>query len=130
MLQPFGDRFKQLITHRMAVVVIYRLEIVEVKKEQCAMLLVLTCQLQLMGDMSVLRRTVGQAGQGIEAGQTLHPALVFLAVGNIVENMNQVADPALVVRHHADGLQSRNNTAICMAIIDFTLPGIVTPESM
>ena len=120
--EAFGHQFEQLIANVMAEAVVDDLEVVQVHQQQGAATL-----MHLRGSQGLLgaigeQQAVGQVGERVVMGQVRQFVLGVLHGADVRKHRHVVADLALVIVNHADGLPLGVHLAAFTSVPDFAAP--------
>lgn len=100
------------------------LEVVEIDEQQGPYEVTAICIGERLGQGFVQLTTIGQAGQLVIEGEILDAALRRLALGNILEEDDIVADPPLLILHRRDDLPLGIGVTVGVQAQGFPLPAI------
>lgn len=121
-LEPAGDLLEQPVAGGVAEGVVDGLEVIQIDEQQGADQIVAARLAKGVGQGFVQLAAVGQAGQLVVIGEILDAALGLLALGDILETDDEVADLPPVILHRGDYFPLRIGIAIRVQALGLPLP--------
>ena len=113
---------QQLVADAVTERVVHRLEAIQVQEHHRDPRAAALGQRQRLRDAVAQQLAVGKIGEGIVVGEMVHSLLALLALGDVGEDLDVVAGPALRIAHHADGEPLEEHVAVAAPIPHFALP--------